>query len=192
MQNGQAPTFQARVPDDAREGQTIYALAPNGIQVAYQVLPGTLPGTIITLAIPQAPPQQNFIPTTKDEIDLGHLFYLVSKLDDCGVLPKSHGTNQEAIAGWAYFSSLTDCSGGMTLPAFQGQISKLTKALFANLDIPGHLYRKGVEFLSSSGLSAEEVNKKAAKVTEKIITKLVDNTPVFATAIFGLFGKRSY
>jgi hypothetical protein len=128
--------------------------------------------------------------TTREEEEVGLMFYLLSKdlqqpLFDGGA---ELGPEQSA-AGWKYFGTLSDSSGGMNLTQFQGQMQKV----FARF-IQQSRTEEGLASFIKGNLgdvikSVQDIDVKIKRTTSKLVEKLLDSTPVFATAIFRLFGE---
>lgn len=125
---------------------------------------------------------------TREEVEAGLVFYVLKRADQDGDLFGNMGI-QEAEEGWAYFDVLKDASGGISASTFQEQVKKAVIRAVKEADAASLLanYIKGA--LGSFASSINDFEGKVLKVASKLIGKFVDATPVFATAVFRLFGK---
>ncbi len=101
----------------------------------------------------------------------------------------------EAEEGWAYFETLKDNYGGMSLPTFQEQVQKALRRAIKEIGETNAARTLAMQVywaLGSMGLGSmaaeSDFEERITKVTSKLIQKMLNATPVFATAVFRLFG----
>jgi Ca2+-binding EF-hand superfamily protein len=96
------------------------------------------------------------------------------------------GTEQ-AEEGWQYFDTLKDAYGGISLATFQEQVQKALSRAIKETNAPAMLSSQVSQGVGSMAGSVSDFDARVTKVTSKLIQKLLNSTPVFATAVFRLF-----
>ncbi len=99
----------------------------------------------------------------------------------------------EAEEGWAYFETLKDNYGGMSLPTFQEQVQKALRRAIKEIGETNAARMLAMQVywaLGSMGMAADsDFEERVTNAATKLIQKMHNATPVFATAVFRLFGK---
>jgi translation elongation factor EF-1beta len=125
----------------------------------------------------------------QSDFELGKMLYLLSKGDDEHLPPPWGISDEEAAAGWAYFSSLADSSGGINLDTFQTQLKKLVKRIIKEAELEQQIVAFGMMAIGTFVQSEQEATEKVSKMKSIILDKMLEATPVFAKAIFRFFGE---
>lgn len=129
-------------------------------------------------------------PVGRDEIDVGNFFFVLSKLDDPSQLPAPSDMN--ASAGWEFFKTISDASGGVKLKTFQELFRKIAKRGIQEFHVDLQISSALINFISSFSNVTSKHQAIVQDTTSKFIEKLLDVTPVFSTAIFRLFGNQKH
>ena len=122
----------------------------------------------------------------QSDFELGKMLYLLSKGEDEHLPPPWGISDEEAAAGWAYFSSLADSSGGINLDTFQTQLKKVFKKFMKTSGLQQEIAEFGMDAIRTFVDSEQEAKEKVSKI---ILDKMLEATPVFAKAIFRFFGE---
>ena len=119
---------------------------------------------------------------------LGKMLFVLSKSED-ETLPKPWELeDQDVSAGWAYFASLTDSAGGISLDTFQAQVRKIVKRAIKESGVEDQLSSFGMMAAGTFVSSEDEAKEKVSKMKSMILDKMLDAIPSFAKAVFRFFG----
>ncbi len=120
------------------------------------------------------------------------MFFLLSKDLQQPLLDGSELGQEQSVAGWKYFGTLSDASGGMNLSQFQIQMQKVAARLIQESRTEERLASFIKENLGSMATSIADFDAQIERTTKKLVEKLLESTSVFATAIFRLFGDNMF
>jgi hypothetical protein len=123
------------------------------------------------------------------DFELGKMLYMLSQCEyenEDLPSPWEISSDEQAAAGWAYFSSLADSSGGINLDTFQTQLKKVFKKFMKTSGLQQEIAEFGMDAIRTFVDSEQEAKEKVSKI---ILDKMLEATPVFAKAIFRFFGE---
>ena len=119
------------------------------------------------------------------------MFYLLSKELDQPLFDGGEaGQWEQSVAGWKYFGTLSDASGGMNLSQFQIQMHKAVVRLIQESRMEERLALFITDNLGDMMSSVRDIDAQIKRTTKRLVAKFLDASPVFATAIFRLFGDK--
>ena len=125
------------------------------------------------------------------EFELGKMLFLLSKAED-EPLPRLQSLSDEDVAaGWTYFASISDISGGVNLETFQAQVKKMVKRILKEMKVDEQISMFGMMAIGTFVHSEEEAREKVSKLTNMILDKMLEATPCFAKAVFRFFGENA-
>jgi translation elongation factor EF-1beta len=125
-----------------------------------------------------------------DEILVGRMLFLLSKGDDEPLPRPWELSNEDMKAGWEYFVSIADTSGGISLETFQSEIKKIVKKVVKETGLEETIAMFGMMAIATFVHSEEEAEEKVSRIQSLILDKVSEATPIFSKAFFHLFGKR--
>ena len=127
---------------------------------------------------------------SRDEVEVGWTFYILRKVNNEESELLGEVGNPQAEEGWKYFATLTDASGGMSLATFQDQVLKVARRAIKETDAVSQLENFIKQQAASQlEMSSSDIDQKISKTSSKFVEKMLNSTPVFATALFRFFGK---
>ena len=124
-----------------------------------------------------------------DEFKLGGILFMLSQGDDEPLQMPWQVSESDAAAGWSYFASLTDSSGGVNLETFQNQVKKIVKKVIKATGLEEQITMFGMMAIGTFVQSEDEANEKVARMKKIILDKMLEATPCFAKAVFRFFGE---
>ena len=120
----------------------------------------------------------------------GVMLFMLSKLEEETLPDPEDAEPQDVSAGWAYFASLTDSAGGITLDTFQAQVRKIVKRVIKETGVEDQLSSFGMMAAATFVSSEDEAKDKVSKMKSMILDKILDAIPSFAKAVFRIFGEK--
>ncbi len=115
------------------------------------------------------------------------MFYLLSKDLKQPLFDDEEIGQKQSVEGWKYFGTLSDASGGMNLAQFQVQMQKTIARFIEQYQVEDML----ASFIKTnlSITSVPDIDVQITRTTKRLVAKILESTPVFAMAIFRLFGQ---
>ena len=120
------------------------------------------------------------------------MFYLLSKDLQQPLFDEGEIGPEQSVAGWKYFGKLSDASGGMNLSQFQIQMQKVGARMIQEFRIEESLVAFITDNVGGMMSSVPDLDAQVKRATKRLVAKCLDSTPVFATAIFRLFGDKFF